>query len=100
MIQGVYDFFSTEVKKICDLFFSVQRNVDNLLSTVKDLLQDVRAFNVKYKAELGKKDVSDTAHFKGFENSLSSFQEQLSKVVLRQLRKLVQWLKTKARAKN
>lgn len=38
MIQGVYDFFSSEVKKICDLFFSVQRNVDNLLSTVKALL--------------------------------------------------------------
>lgn len=46
---------------------------------MKKLVEDVRAFNAKYKADLEKNNGYDTRIFKGFETFLNSFQEQISK---------------------
>lgn len=64
MILGSYLFKS--YNNIGDFFSGAQRNVDSLISTDKTLVEDVRAFNVEYKAELEKKNVFYNTLFKGF----------------------------------
>lgn len=40
-VEGVYDLITSEVKKIGDLYYGVQSNVNSLISTMKTFLKDV-----------------------------------------------------------
>lgn len=79
-IKEVYELLSTVVKKNDGLFLGVQKNVDCLLVATRTLVEDVRAFNVRYKEALEKKKEDDDTLFKGIDTSINTFQERILNV--------------------
>lgn len=79
-VKELQDLVVKEVKQIDGFCTGVQKNVDVFLSATWTLIEEIRAFNLKYKEELSKKNESDGKLFLGIENSLNKFQEEISKI--------------------
>lgn len=80
-VQVVDDKLSMDVKSIGELSSGVQKTVDNLISNVKTLLENIRVLSVEYKFDLVKKEAKFIVVFDEFKNQFNALEKQVFSLV-------------------